>query len=184
MHITGINVHYAGTSYLGTSIATAIYDQTDSLVISPGPSAASTSFFFNQNAPGVSASNSFAIPGASNAGGENADASTRASASNNNRFDEIIPDENALADAEVQNALSKDERNASGPNPLLIDSAAGQIVVFSGGRGVAQLADLGRGSSFSPPPNVFDQEKEGDCKSDGGYFKNSAFGASHSGCGK
>ena len=179
--INASNLTFAGTAYLGTSIATQVQlggPAATAPAIAPGPqvsppglpaalAAAPASAPGGINVAGIGA------PGAP-VGSDSTDTSTGGSVTTLNRFEEIIPDTDTIANAEVRTALNQDESNAAGPNPLLFDSPAGQIVVFSGGRGVAQLADLGRGNALSAPPNVFAASGGDSCS--GSYFESGAFG--------
>lgn len=182
--IDSSNVTFAGTAYLGTTIATQLLLDGPFGVapaIPPGPQVAPPSAPAAISAPPSSAPGGISVAGISApaTGGDITDSasSTSSTTSSTSRFEEIIPDTDAIANAEVRTALNINESNAAGSNPLLVESPAGQIVVFSGGRGVAQLADLGRGNVFSAPPNVFAASGDNDCS--GSYFKSGAFG-----CGK
>jgi hypothetical protein len=66
-------------------------------------------------------------------------------------FKEIIPDATEFARAEDRN----ESKNKAVAQSLPV--AETPILVFPGGRGVAQLADLGRGNALSAPPDVFQQ---------------------------
>lgn len=92
---------------------------------------------------------------------------------------------------EVASQIAEEEQLLSGPNPFFVVGDEGEeYVIFSGGRGVAQTADLGRSGSVKTEQNVFagaadDQPEEKDAQVDscggGGYFGTDAFGNSRGG---
>jgi len=123
-------------------------------------------------------------------GGSSDDDSSETLAANNNASSgeliEVFSDSNEEEEqaSEASERIAEEEQLISGPNPTRVFSEDGEgFVVFTGGRGVAQIADLGRSGSSQGEQNIFaGDDKEGSSEGcgggSGGYFGVDAFGGS------
>lgn len=162
--IDSSNVTFAGTAYLGTTIATQlVFDGLNGVApaVPPGPQVSPPGLPAALSAapigaPGGVSASGISAPGASTDSGSLSNSSITTTVA---RFDEIIPE-----------SAGTETQDKPATNILAEENALTPYVIFPGGRGVAQLADLGRGNAFSVPPNVFNNgnadcdETKGQCK--------------------
>lgn len=176
--INSTNVTFAGSAYLGTSIATQTLLLGPAAVapaIPPGPqvsppglpaalsaapnAAPGTINVADSGTPGGLSLGGIGAPGA---GGDSSSTLTNSATTSLALFDEIIP--------ETTDKTTTETQETSGTDTLKTE-ANSAFVVFPGGRGVAQLADLGRGSALSVPPDVFTGSSEEACDESKGPCK-------------